>query len=226
MRKTLILAVALVLCLALPSFAVPVAPRHASAGAFGPHGIRNRLDFNLNTARDGRDRLSVLLDLGHDAFDSARPEIMKHRLVTLTLSLDAGHHEHGDLAAEPRDHPASWTFEDLTDDLARIRTAQARAWLVRRGTGFSFNLYRASLDDLKEMLEAAGPVARLHLTLSHNHPPHGLVAERHATTLYEGEFEVRLRRGPVTILGRGTPVDEEEESHGAVQAAPPPEADF
>lgn len=210
-----------VLAWTMPSLATSADPRHGGAkGAYGDHGIKNRLAFILNTATEGKDRLSLLLDLDDEAFDSSQPEILKERLVTLTLSFDphAGHDTAE--AAEPR-HEKTWTWEDITDANAKIKTREVKLRLVSTGNGFALDLKRGDFHELKEMLEGAGPHARMHLLLTHNHPPHDATAAadaepRHAHTLWEGDFDVALKHGKKTIAGRGTPAEgetEEEEHH-------------
>ncbi|MCK6471897.1 MAG: hypothetical protein L6R28_09130 [Planctomycetes bacterium] len=207
-----------------PTLATSADARHGGMkGAFGSHGIRNRLDFILNTAQDGRDRLYLLLDLDDEAFDSAQPEFLKERLVTLTLSLEA--HEEASAAADggPR-HADSWTWSDVTDGNARIKTREVKLRLVFGGNGFALDLERGHFEALKEMLEGAGPRVRLHLHLTHNHPPHDAAAAgaapRHAHTLWEGDFDVDLKRGKKSITGRGTPAEvvTEEEAHHEPEA--------
>lgn len=186
-------------------------------GAFGSHGIRNRLAFILNTEKEGKDRLSLLLDLDDEAFDSAQPEFLTERLVTLTLSLDAHEETFAAVDAEPR-HEDSWVWADVTDENARIKTREVKLRLVFGGNGFALDLKRGDFHELKEVLEGAGPHVRLHLLLTHNHPPHDATAAdaepRHAHTLWEGDFDVDLKRGKTTTVGRGTPAGvETEEEH-------------
>ncbi|GMV79808.1 MAG: hypothetical protein AMXMBFR7_09920 [Planctomycetota bacterium] len=209
MKKTPILSLALLLALAVPAFGVPVAPRHGGgAGAFGPHGIRNRLDFMLNGSRDGRDRLSLLLDLGEEAFDSAAP-YDEPRIATLVLSTEPTAHEHG--AAAPRhETPESWTYETTTPKGFKLSVPGTRLRLIKKGRGFALDLSRATLDDFKAMLHHSEGTITLYLTLSHNHLPHAdSVGPRHAHALYEGAFEVKLTRRGAVLIGRGTPTEAE-----------------
>lgn len=206
------LGVAAVLAWTLPSLATSADPRHGGAhGSFGSHGIRNRLDFILNTAKEGKDRLFLLLDLEDEAFDTVQPEILQDRLITLTLSLDA--HEAASVATdgEPR-HEESWMWEDVTGSNAKIKTRETKLRLVSGGNGFALDLKRGDFAELKEMLADAGPEAHLHVLLTHNHPPHDAAAAseadaRHEHTLWEGDFHVELKHGKKAITGRGTPAE-------------------
>ncbi|MBE7463565.1 MAG: hypothetical protein HS116_08685 [Planctomycetes bacterium] len=215
MKKTLILSLALLLALAVPAFGVPVAPRHGGggAGAFGPHGIRNRLDFMLNMNLDGRDRLSLLLDLGEEAFDSAAP-YDEARIVTLVLSTEPPAHEH-DTAAPRHETPESWTYETTTPTGFKLSVPGTRLRLIKKGRGFALDLSRTTLEGLKEMLHHSEGTITLYLTLSHNHLPHAdSVGPRHAHALYEGAFEVKLTRRGAMLIGRGTPTEAEDHHDG------------